>query len=126
MYGDREITTYGADVPEGREREARGFTLVEVLIVIGILGILGAVSVIAVRGTTERSAQNACATERRVLSAAAASYLAHAQVDVLPASGAGADRYELGLVDAGFIKGTSDDFNLAEDGELVTEPGADC
>lgn len=40
-----------------------GFTLVELLVVIVVLGILAVVTVFAVRGITDRGAQNACATE---------------------------------------------------------------
>ena len=40
-----------------------GFTLVELLIVIVVLGILAVVTVFAVRGITDRSAENACAVE---------------------------------------------------------------
>ena len=109
-----------------RSTTARGFTLVEILIVVVILGVLGAVTVFAIRGTVARTNENACATERRVLSTAAETYLTQEQVDVLPASGVGDDRYERGLVDAGFIKGTSSNWNLAENGDIIAEPAAIC
>lgn len=40
-----------------------GFTLVELLIVVVVLGVLAVVTVFAVRGITDRSADNACAVE---------------------------------------------------------------
>ena len=43
------------------EKKDRGFTLVELLIVIVILGILAAVTVFAVRGITDKSQENSCA-----------------------------------------------------------------
>ena len=52
----------------------RGFTLVEVLIVIVILGILASVTVFAVRGVSAKSQGNACATELKTYETAAAAY----------------------------------------------------
>ena len=103
-----------------------GFTLVEVLIVIVILGILATVTVFAVRGTTESAAEKACNTERRILDTAAETYIAHEGVDVLPASGADDDRYERGLVDAGFIKSVSPNWDLTAAGVLVKDVNAAC
>ncbi len=48
---------------EVARRSDDGFTLVEVLIVIVVLGILAVVTVFAVRGITDRSAENACSVE---------------------------------------------------------------
>ncbi len=107
-------------------RHDHGFTLVELLIVIVILGILATVTVFAVSGIIGRGETNVCATEGRVLGTAAETYIAQEQVDVLPASGVGDERYELGLVNAGFIKSTSDNWNLAEDGSLIQQAGATC
>ena len=45
------------------EKKDRGFTLVELLIVIVILGILATVTVFAVRGITGEAEKNTCATE---------------------------------------------------------------
>jgi general secretion pathway protein G len=45
----------------------KGFTLVELLIVIVILGILATVTVFAVRGITDKGQENACSVELRTL-----------------------------------------------------------
>jgi prepilin-type N-terminal cleavage/methylation domain-containing protein len=48
----------------------KGFTLVELLIVIVILGILATVTVFAVRGITDKGQENACATDKKTLQVA--------------------------------------------------------
>ena len=54
----------------------KGFTLVELLIVIVILGILATVTVFAVRGITSKGEQNACKVEKRTVETAIESYYA--------------------------------------------------
>ena len=54
----------------------KGFTLVELLIVIVILGILATVTVFAVRGITDKSQENACKVEGRTLSTAIEAFYA--------------------------------------------------
>jgi general secretion pathway protein G len=46
-------------------KQDKGFTLVELLIVIVILGILATVTVFAVRGITDRGQENACDVDHR-------------------------------------------------------------
>ena len=76
----------------------RGFTLVEILVVIVILGIVSTVTVFAVRGITDRGEQHACAGDARTLTTAADAYLAQESLSAIPALGTGPDRYELFLV----------------------------
>ena len=56
------------------KNQDKGFTLVELLIVIVILGILATVTVFAVSGITDRGQQNACAVEKRALETATEAY----------------------------------------------------
>jgi general secretion pathway protein G len=57
-----------------KNKQDKGFTLVELLIVIVILGILATVTVFAVRGITQRSQTNACDVEQRALETAVEAY----------------------------------------------------
>lgn len=57
-------------------KKDKGFTLVELLIVIVILGILATVTVFAVRGITNNGKESACAADKKVLETAAESYMA--------------------------------------------------
>jgi prepilin-type N-terminal cleavage/methylation domain-containing protein len=59
----------------------KGFTLVELLIVIVILGILATVTVFAVRGITDKGQENACDVEARTLDTAIEAYYAANQTD---------------------------------------------
>ncbi len=58
------------------KNQDKGFTLVELLIVIVILGILSTVTVFAVRGITTDAQSNACTTEEKTLQTAAQSWFA--------------------------------------------------
>ena len=69
-------------------KQDKGFTLVELLIVIVILGILATVTVFAVRGITDRGQENACDVEQRTLETAIEAFYAQYQRDArrLPAT----------------------------------------
>ena len=81
-------------------KKDKGFTLVELLIVIVILGILATVTVFAVRGITNNGKESACAADKKVLETAAESY--QAQLGEYPASIAAMET-------AGLLKDASSD-----------------
>lgn len=55
---------------DNQPRDDRGFTLVELLIVIVILGVLATVTVFAVRGISDQGEESACAAEWKNLETA--------------------------------------------------------
>jgi prepilin-type N-terminal cleavage/methylation domain-containing protein len=57
-------------------KQDKGFTLVELLIVIVILGILATVTVFAVRGITDQGKENSCSVEQKTIETAIESYYA--------------------------------------------------
>ena len=78
-------------------KQDKGFTLVELRIVIVILGILATVTVFAVRGITQRAQTNACDVERRALETAVEAAYVDSGTQTFPASLAA-------LVSGGFVK----------------------
>jgi prepilin-type N-terminal cleavage/methylation domain-containing protein len=106
-------------------RADRGFTLVEVLIVIVILGILATVTVFAVRGISNRGEESSCGIDRRILETSVEAYYASTGTLVIPATGVGDDRFEQTLVDAGMLRTVSTFFNIAGDGTVSTS-GVPC
>jgi prepilin-type N-terminal cleavage/methylation domain-containing protein len=108
-----------------REQDSRGFTLVEVLIVIAVIGVLAAVVVFAVRGMADRGQSTACRSDASTIAQAAEAYFAQNSVQVLPPTGGTADRFELTVVSAGLLTRASTYYDLKADGTVVTT-GAPC
>ena len=64
-----------------QNKQDKGFTLVELLIVIVILGILAAVTVFAVRGITSDANTNSCNAEQRTIETAIEAFFADNNAD---------------------------------------------
>ena len=101
------------------EKSERGFTLVELLIVIVILGILATVTVFAVRGIADKGQTSACAADSKTLEVAIETYYAN--------GGAPGTATEAALVSAGLLRGESSTYDIAAGGiNVVPTAGGKC
>ncbi len=113
-------------------KQDKGFTLVELLIVIVILGILATVTVFAVRGITDQGQTSACSADQKTLETAAETWFAQYGGTALPgtitatkstppvAIPAGTSA-EGALVLAGFLVDPSSNYLMNADGSLTVQ-----
>jgi prepilin-type N-terminal cleavage/methylation domain-containing protein len=119
---------------EVQDKQDKGFTLVELLIVIVILGILATVTVFAVRGITDQGKASTCKADSKTLQTAFEAYTAQYGGTTIPVTGAGtlpadhaATYTALGatpedtLVNAGFIRAASSNWDLSAGGVLTVQ-----
>jgi len=92
------------------EKQDKGFTLVELLIVIVILGILATVTVFAVRGITDQGQTAACSADRKTLETAIEAYYAQT----------GNDPIEADLTPE-FMRSESVNYNVGTGGAVVLD-----
>jgi general secretion pathway protein G len=100
-------------------KQDKGFTLVELLIVIVILGILATVTVFAVRGITDQGQDSACAADEKTLQVALEAFYAQ------EGNAAGNAATEATLVGADLLAAESGNYNIAA-GAVVVDPLGDC
>lgn len=103
-----------------------GFSLLEVLLICMIAGILASIVVFSVSGMTASASLSTCAVERRIVVTATEAYRHQLETATIPATGTDDDRYERTLVDGGFLRSTSDLFDLDTDGNLTPEGDSPC
>jgi prepilin-type N-terminal cleavage/methylation domain-containing protein len=117
------------------EKQDKGFTLVELLIVIVILGILATVTVFAVRGITDQGQTSACEADNKTLGVAAEAYFANFGGTTIPVTGAatfpagvtlGATPAET-LAASGLLRDVSDqNWTMDANGGLTATVGGPC
>ncbi len=129
-------------------KQDKGFTLVELLIVIVILGILATVTVFAVRGITDQGQTSACEADQKTMQTASEAFFAQyggtaipvndgqqsaaygaavpaGTVDALPVAPA-TQTIEETLVDAKLVVEVSPNVDVAADGAVTATVGGDC
>lgn len=112
-------------------RRDRGFTLVEILIVVVVLGVLATVTVFAVRGITDRGEQASCDEDRRVMLTAVESYFAQERSATIATSNPAVPDVtgvtpEETLVEIGFLNTASSLFDVDAAGAVTATAGGRC
>jgi prepilin-type N-terminal cleavage/methylation domain-containing protein len=112
-------------------KQDKGFTLVELLIVIVILGILATVTVFAVRGITDQGQTSACSADQKTLETAAETWFAQYGGTAIPGTitatkttppvAITATTAEGALVQAGFLVQESTNYTMTADGSLTVQ-----
>ncbi len=105
------------EVP-AEQKQDKGFTLVELLIVIVILGILATVTVFAVRGITDQGKTSACEADQKTLETAVEAYFAQNGSSTITAPA------ETTLVSQGFLRSESGKFDVTTSGALTAVDAA--
>lgn len=113
-------------------KQDKGFTLVELLIVIVILGILATVTVFAVRGITNQGKASACNSDQKTLQTAVEAYFAQnggstiaIGTDTVPGPAAAGATAEDTLVLRGLLVAPSGNYVVAPAGTLTYQT-ANC
>lgn len=111
--------------PIAARRDA-GHTGIEFVAVLGVVGVLASFVALMITGMRTEAAETACVADAQALNQAAEHYLAITGNTTIPAAGTDADRFEITLVDAGYLHTASLTLDLDARGAVVTPEGSSC
>lgn len=103
-----------------------GYTLIELLLVIVVLAVLATIVVSAVGGLTTEAESSGCEADAHILMTSSEAYFAQRAATVIPPVGSTPDRFELGLVNGGFLRQPSRYYDLDASGHLLQAAGSPC
>ena len=104
---------------ETTKKRDKGFTLVELLIVIAILGVLATITVLSVRGISNNSQKSTCQSDKKTFEVAMEAYYASAGAQTIPSSAAvPAEQF---LVNAKLLQNTSPNVNITPSMTVTAE-----
>jgi type II secretory pathway pseudopilin PulG len=113
-------------VAEPATQRDSGHTGIEMVATLGVVGVLGSVVALMITGMTTQAAGSSCDADAAAMATAATTYLAVEHTMILPEVGATADRYELALVESGFLRTVSADFDVTVTGAVILSEGSSC
>lgn len=108
----------------------RGYTLIEVLLVIVVIGLLATIVAIAAGGFTTEAGGAGCAADRRLLYTAVESYFMQHDVAAIPASAvppaSAGDAFEQTLVTSELLHSPSSFHDITAGGVVTVAAGSPC